>query len=121
MADLAQEWSSDLSLAANGDLLLATGSQAARERVLRRLLTNTLDYIFAPDYGAGLPRQIGETTSAAAIEATVRSQLFAEPAVNQSPAPIVRVTPIIGGVAVQVTYQDAATGEPVALGFSLER
>lgn len=121
MADLANEWGSDLSLSSTGDLLLVSGSAAGRERVLRRLLTNPGDYIWDVGYGAGLPRQIGETTQSATIEANVRLQLFAEPAVSQDPPPMVSASPILGGVAVHVTYRDADTGEPVALGFSVER
>lgn len=72
-------------------------------------------------YGAGLPVKVGSTTSAPAIEATVRRQMFLEPAVSRDPPPVVRVTPIFGGVMVHVTYTDADTGSPVAIGFSVER
>lgn len=121
MADLANEWGSDLSLSATGDLLLVTGPVASRERVLRRLLTNPGDDIWDLGYGAGLPRQIGETTLSATIEANVRRQLFEEQGVSQDPPPTVSVSPILGGMAVHVTYYDDVTGEPVALGFSVER
>lgn len=120
MADLYSEWGSELVLSASGDLLLATGAEAGRQRVLRRLLTNPGDYIWHVEYGAGLPREIGETTRAAQIEAKVRRQMFLEPAVVREPPPKVQVSTFFGGVTVNVSYTDAVTGDPVVLGFTVE-
>lgn len=121
MADLYQSWGSDLILGATGDLLLTDGSEAGRQRVLRRILTNKLDYLWDVTYGAGLPSQIGETTSTQTIEALVREQMGLEPAVAMDPFPTVSVTPIYGGMIVHISYVDAITGSPVALGFSVTR
>lgn len=121
MADLHQQWGSDFVLSSTGDLLLADGAEAGRQRVLRRLLTNQGDWIWHLDYGAGLPSQIGQTTQAATIEAIVRRQMLLEPAVSQDPGPTVRVTPIFGGVVVQISYRDATTSQPMLVGFTVER
>lgn len=121
MADIYQQWGSDILLSSTGDILLAEGAEEGRLRVLRRLLTNQLDYIWHPPYGAGLPAQIGETTSSAEIEAIVRRQMFYEPAVARDPPPTVKVTTIFGGMTVQIAYTDAQTTQAVGLGFTLER
>lgn len=121
MADLHQVWSEDLVLSATGDLLLTDGSEAGRQRVLRRLLTSPGSYLWAMEYGAGLPQQVGETTRSSTIEALVRRQMFLEPVVEQSPPPNVQVSSIVGGVSVHIQYQDAFIGTPVGIGFSVER
>ena len=54
MADCSHLFGSDFALSATGDLLLATGDEASKQRILRRLLTVTRDYLWQPDYGAGL-------------------------------------------------------------------
>jgi hypothetical protein len=89
--------------------------------VLRILLTNQGDYLWALSYGAGLPAQVGETTSARAIEAAVRRQMLTEPGVAHQPPPTVSVTPIFGGVIVKVTYRDKATGQQSQVGITVER
>jgi hypothetical protein len=120
MADLFHIWSGDLTVAPGGDMLLATGSEAGRQRVLRRLLTTPGEYIWQPSYGAGLPGQIGALTGNAAIEAIVRTQMLLEDAVSQDPPPVVTVTrPSAGLVAITIQYQDADTGEPILLGFNV--
>ena len=120
MADLSHIWSGDLTLAAAGDMLLAAGSEAGRQRVLRRLLTTPGEYIWQPDYGAGLPGKIGALSTNAEIEAIVRTQMLLEQAVSQDPPPTVTVTrPSLGVVAISIQYQDAQTGNPVLLGFDM--
>lgn len=120
MADLAHVWGEDIVLAASGDLLLSDGSEAARQRVLRRLLTNQNDYLWHLDYGAGLPRRVGETTLSANLDAVVRHQILLEEAVSWDPPPTVRVTPFFGGAVVHITYVDAVTGSQSTLGFRVE-
>ncbi|CAH2603223.1 conserved protein of unknown function [Rhodovastum atsumiense] len=120
MADLSHVWSGDFAMAPGGDLLLASGSEAGRQRVLRRLLTTPGEYIWQPEYGAGLPGQIGALTGDAALQAIVLTQMLQEDAVAQDPPPVVTVTrPSPGIVAIGIQYQDAQTGEAVLLGFSV--
>jgi hypothetical protein len=119
MADLYAIWQNDLSFNLTADLELAEGSEAGRQRVLRRLLTNPGDYFAHPDYGAGLPLKVGSIATPAEIQALVLSQMLQEAAVAQDPPPNVAVTPIVNGIAVLVTYNDAVTGEPMTLGFDI--
>lgn len=121
MADLHHEFGSDLILSATGDILLSEGPTETRQRVLRRLLSNSGDVLWDLGYGAGLPAEIGATTQAAQIEATVRRQLLVEEGIAQQPPPTVRTTPIFGGVIVHVAYRDRATGQQTTVGFTVER
>ena len=89
MQDLSHEFGADLAAGPTGDLALADGVALGRQRVLRRLLTNPGDYIWQPEYGAGLGRFVGEPASPQRIRAVVLSQVFREAAVARSPEPVV--------------------------------
>jgi len=119
MADAALIWQNDLSFSPTSDVLLTTGSEEGRERVIRRLLTNPGDYLGHPDYGAGLPAMVGTLATPAQIEAVVRSQLLQEVAVAADPPPQVSIGTILNGISVIVSYNDAQTGEPVLVGFDV--
>jgi hypothetical protein len=54
MNDIFHEWGRDLVIDSSGDLALATGSDATNQRVCRRLLTNSGDYLWNRDYGGGI-------------------------------------------------------------------
>jgi phage baseplate assembly protein W len=120
MPDLSHEFGADLGVGAGGDLALAEGPALGRQRVLRRLLTNPGDYIWHPEYGAGLGRFVGQPAAAARIRAVVRSQILREPAVARSPEPSVEVTDTGDGrVFVSIRYADAESGAAQAIGFPL--
>lgn len=131
--DLSHYWSGDCSAAANGDLLTSSGTERSKQRILRRLLTNPAqkdasgnvvvpgDYIFHPDYGAGLPRLVGSLASPAEIRALIRGQMLTEASVASNPAPDITVTAITGGINVQISYTDASTGTPIVLAFNVNK
>jgi hypothetical protein len=121
MVDLYAIWQQDLSFGLTADLQLANGSEAGRQRVLRRLLTNPGDYFAHPTYGAGLPAKVGSLATAAELQALVLSQMLQEQAVAQDPPPSVSVTPIVNGVSILLTYTDAVTADPVTLGFDITK
>ena len=81
------------------------------------------DYIWQPDYGAGLARFIGQPGNELAIRAVIRSQIFREAAVARTPEPVidVRVSPdgAIGTVHVQIRYVDAPSGRTEILSFAV--
>ena len=114
---------SDLSIGTTGDLALAAGAQLCQQRVLRRLLTNPGDYIWQPDYGAGLARFIGQPGNALRIRAVIRSQIFKEAAVSREPEPVIDVQIAPGGAAgtiyVHLQYADAVSGTTQVLSFSV--
>lgn len=94
--------------------------------MLRRLLTNPAangvpgDYLWHQDYGAGLPRFVGQPADVPAITALIRSQISMEAAVAPDPAPVIAVTPLLSGLFVEIRYVDAPTREPVLLDFNLD-
>ena len=114
-ADCSHTFGSDLSISASGDVLLANGDTYTRQRILRRLLTNHGQYLWQLAYGAGLRQQVGQTSNLLAIQQVIRSQIFAESSVAQSPAPTVTVTEdATGNLTATIQYYDAATGTQVA-------
>lgn len=120
MPDLSHEFGADLGVGAGGDLALAEGPALGRQRVLRRLLTSPGDYIWHPEYGAGLGRFVGQPVAAARIRAVVLSQIFREAAVARSPEPAVEVRDEGDGrVFVSIRYADAETGAAQVIGFPL--
>lgn len=133
MSDLYHYVGGDLSQSATGDLLKVEGSTQGQQRVLRRLLSNPAlldsngnvlvsgDYIFHPDYGAGLPRMVGDTVNIPKIRGVIRGQMLLEAAVAKNPEPAITVTEIPGGVAVSIQYVDAQTRGTVVLGFEVNR
>jgi hypothetical protein len=121
--DASQFWGGDLSasLSPTGDILPATGTERGQQRILRRLLTNPGDYLFHPEYGAGLPAYVGSNASADEVRALIRGQMLLEDAVARVPAPQIAVSRITNGISVQVSYNDAPSGQPVTLSFTVSQ
>jgi phage baseplate assembly protein W len=123
LSDLYHYFGTDLSPSNTGDLLTVTAITRGQQRVLRRLLTNPGDYIFQPEYGAGLAQWIGANADLAAMRALIRGQMLLEPSVAVQPEPDVSVLPIAnqagGGFAVAISYTDAPSGAPVVLSFNV--
>ena len=119
MTDIAHLWGNDLAFSPTGDLATAEAPALTQQRVLRRLLTNPGDYIWALDYGAGLAGFVGQPGAAAAIGAAIRGQIFKEAAVAQTPAPVVTLQPDpSGSLYVHVRYADAASATTQTLAFT---
>lgn len=127
MADIATWFGNDVSLSVSGDLQQVDGLDRGRQRILRRLLTNSnedglpADYIWHPTYGCGCPRRVGETRDINEISAAIRSQIMSEAAVSKTPLPTITVNPIQNGVYVSVKYIDAETGLQAILSFNINQ
>lgn len=131
--DVAHYWGGDCSAAANGDLLAVSDLERSKQRILRRLLTNPAqkdasgnvivpgDYIFHPDYGAGLPRFVGSVATPAEIQALIRGQMLLESSVARTPAPVISVAQISDGISVTINYTDASTSTPIVLAFNVSK
>lgn len=113
MADVAHEFGSDIMLAPNGDIALASDVTLTQQRVLRRLLTNPGDYIWDVNYGAGLGKMVGQPVDTARIGAIVRQQMFQEATVAKSPPPAITVAQQPDGyVKAAISYVDLTDGTP---------
>ena len=120
MADLAHQFGSDLVLGPTGDLAVADGAALSQQRVLRRLLTNSGDYIWQLRYGAGLARFVGQPAAAARIGGVIRAQMRRETTVARTPEPLVDVQAgQTGEVYVTVRYAEATSGATQVLSFQL--
>lgn len=120
MSDLQHQFGSDLSVGPTGDVATVSGSVLGQQRVLRRLLTNSGDYIWQLNYGAGLAQFVGQPADATRIRAVIRSQIFRETAVVRTPEPVIDVVSDgAGTVSVQVSYTDAETDVTQVLGFTI--
>jgi phage baseplate assembly protein W len=120
MADVSLLWGGDLAVGPTGDIALADGAALTQQRVLRRLLTNTGDYIWQLSYGAGLGQFIGQPGAPAAIQAVTRTQILQETAVAASPPPVISATAAVDGtMALSIQYADAQTQTTNLLTFSI--
>ncbi|AVA33372.1 phage tail protein [Cupriavidus metallidurans] len=111
----------DIATSATGDLGTANGDLRTQQRIVRRLVTNPGDYIFHPDYGAGLPAKIGQTLDIQALRGLIRSQVLMEEGVAQSPEPQIDVSAITNGVSVHILYTSSVTRRPVSLNFNVNK
>ena len=119
MIDLWHYYGGDLAQSATGDLLGVDGTVKGQQRILRRLLTNPGDYLWHPDYGAGLPAKVGDVFDAAKIRALIRGQILLEAAVARSPEPVIDVQQIPSGLSVNIQYNDAPSGARQTLSFNV--
>jgi hypothetical protein len=126
--DLFHFWGTDLTQSATGDLQTVSGTARGQQRVLRRLLTNPAtdttpgDYIFEPNYGAGLPAFLGQPIDRQKVIGAIRGQMLLEDAVAPVPPPVIDVQQIGSdntAFAVSIVYQDAATNTQVTLSFNV--
>ena len=113
MIDIYHWIGSDLQKSASGGIQETNGVELSRQRIARRLITNPGDYVFHPEYGAGIPRYIGKLASINEIKAVVLGQVLLESTVSKATQPIVNVSQVsaTGTVTINVTYTYAETGE----------
>lgn len=119
MNDIFHWFGSDLSASPTGDLAPIDGAVRGQQRILRRLLTNPGDYIEHPDYGAGLPQEIGQTLDEPKIRALITGQMRLEAAVRQDVPPVITLQAIPSGISVDIGYVDAPSNTPQLLSFSV--
>lgn len=121
MRDLTHYPGDDLSLSPTGSLSPVEGMERGKQRILRRLITNPGDYLFHPNYGAGLGRYVGALMNIPEIIALIRGQILLEDCVAKKPAPVISVTPSNETISVNISYTDSPHGEPVTLSFEVNR
>lgn len=119
--DIYQNFGNDIAATLGGDLMPVSGADRTKQRLLRRLLTNPGDYIFHPEYGAGLPAHVGDVLDIPFLTALIVGQVRLEESIKQDPAPVVLVQRITNGAAFTVVYTDQETGQPTSLSFNINR
>jgi hypothetical protein len=120
MNDAFLTWGGDLQANAAGDIALASDLDLSQQRILRRLLTNLQDYIWQPDYGAGLGGFVGRPATGQIIEATIGNQMLLEPTVLQTPPPAISVLVQPNGqVFADIGYVESTSGSSQYLSFAL--
>jgi phage baseplate assembly protein W len=121
MTDVFQYYGNDIGQSSTGDVLPTSGTEEGKQRVLRRLLTNQGEYLWHPDYGAGVPAFVGQNLDIAKIKAVIRGQMLLEAVVAKSPEPVIVIQQITGGIACSIQYEDAVTSQPVTLAFDVTK
>lgn len=119
MSDIAHYFSGDLIVSATGDLLAVESVLESQQRILRRLLTNPQAYIWQPDYGAGLPAQIGLPLNEPELAALITSQMFLEESVLQNPRPQIQTAALPNGIDVNIQYIEADSAQATTLSFDV--
>lgn len=119
MPDVFQEWGNDLGLSPTGDLAAVDGTERGEQKIIRRLMTSKGEYIWHPEYGAGVPARVGTVLDRFLVEGVIRSQIFQEAAVARSPQPAISAEKIPDGVFVRIRYGDAETGQQLELTFDV--
>lgn len=122
--DCYQNFGGDLNINSRGDLLLAEGLTLSQQRILRRLLTNPGDYIWHPEYGAGLPRYIGQPLTQALfkeISGLITAHIYLERTVAQNPPPVIKLSANQSSLYCNITYTDAATTSLQVLTFNVSQ
>jgi phage baseplate assembly protein W len=119
MADLDATWGQDLSTTPSGDLALVDDIALTEQRIIRRLLTNPGDYLWHPEYGAGLPRYIGQAVPPSTIEMAVMAQILQEQTVARNPAPKVTAKIAPDQISLTINYWSATSGAPQLLEFDV--
>lgn len=119
LSDVAHWYGGDLIASNTGDLARVVRSDRSRQRVLRRLMTADGDYIMHPEYGAGLPGEVGVNLELARVKGLIRGEMQKEASVQQTPIPEVGVAPIANGVRADISYMVAPEASPAILSFDV--
>lgn len=117
MPDARHWFGNDLEVSNTGDIALSDGIELSNQRVVRRLMTILGEYPWHVDYGASVPKRIGDTLDMSLVESVIRSQIFLEEAVSKEDDLTISLSPILNGVFVQIEYIDALTGRQASLKF----
>ncbi|MBR0560330.1 phage tail protein [Neokomagataea anthophila] len=115
MISLGHIYGGDLQISASG-LACVSGEEATKQRVLRGILTNSGGYVWHYDYGAGLPRMVGNVVEEGVISAAIRQSLAADAGVDSSRPIEVSIIQGLGGVVqCVVSYFDKISGNIILL------
>lgn len=109
--DLAEGKRANLLVTPAGDWKVASGREALRQAIVRRLVTNPGEWATVPDYGAGVRLYAKARLTGAVIDelrARIRAQLAREPRVTRVGE--VSITPRSDGAGIRVAVSVVARG-----------
>ena len=133
MPDINQLWSADIVVSSSGDLATIDGNTLTLQRIIRRLMTRGYqaqgvnlpaevgEYIFHPEYGAGVEQRVGGALDINVIRSVINRQLFKEQTVAKTPPPVITLTPFLNGVTVSILYYNTASGQQQLLSFDVNQ
>lgn len=133
MPDISQMWSTDIGVSASGDLATVDGDTLTLQRIIRRLMTRGYqvqgvniapevgEYIFHPEYGAGVEQRVGGAFDINVIRSVINRQLYLEQTVAKTPPPTITLTPFLNGVTVSILYYNTSSGQQVLLSFDVNQ
>lgn len=101
------------------DLPTVNSDIETQRKIIRRLATNPKDYLWHPEYGAGLRRFVG-ATNLGEVEGVCVSQVAMEENVASYPAPTVTLQMSEGALVCLVTYTDATSNELKNFSFNIQ-
>lgn len=120
--DIEHVYGSDFSLSDSNDLAVVENLDESNERIIRRLLTAAGDYFWEQTYGCGVSAYVGKAVTTSVykeLTGVIQSQIFQEPTVAKSPAPIINFTSLTEGLQCNIKYQHVATQQLVDLQFQI--
>jgi phage baseplate assembly protein W len=118
LLDINHNMGGDVLVTSLGDLAPAAGLVRRQQRILRRLLTNPGDYLWQPEYGAGLRRFMGSTANTTQIVGVIKTQLALEGGVSNA---VVSVQALLDGLSVSINYTDTENNQPTVLSFEVNQ
>lgn len=112
------DWGGDFKITNNGSIQIANGWDALRQAIVRALLNNPYvvlpagedippDYVYDPEYGAGLGLYIGQNMSdseVSELETIISNVVLAQNSVDPSFAPSISFIPFQqNGILIKIT------------------
>jgi hypothetical protein len=102
-------WGGDLRIGPTGDILAIPAGSEVDQRLIRRLLTNSGDYIWNIAYGGGLGEYVGKPFSPEVLQDVILQQMKLETSIQQDPQPIVVVAETsptdLNTISVSISYK----------------
>ena len=122
--DINHTWSGDIALSNYNDIAMVDGLDETNQRVLRRLLTNPGEYIWHPDYGAGLGKYVGTALNDEIryeMQQLIVGQMYLESDVGKNPAPTVALSQnSIDEIVCTIIYYNLTQSKLATINFTLQ-
>jgi len=101
---------------ATGDVLLVSGADGLRQRLLRRFLTDPGEYALRPDYGGGLRAALRTQMTKARVDA-LRERLTAQALADKGVRKVISVAVRAGEnrIDIEVVVQPKTDDRPLAV------